>query len=82
MRSRTERYNLQPVQIEGEPPVIAIKPNMVRELQVAAFINTNLQERFQALTSKLYCAIADNDWDGAEQLKIKLNAISEILTDV
>jgi len=55
---------------------------MVRELQHAAFVNQNLQERFQVLTSKLYCAIADADWDGADQVKIKLNAISEILTDV
>jgi len=55
---------------------------MVREMQAAAHVNQNLEERFQVLTSKLYCAIADKDWDGAEQLKIKLNAISEILTDV
>ena len=79
MRNRTERYRLRPVLTEGE---ILSPPDMVREMQAAAHINQNLEERFQVLTSKLYRAIADTDWDGAEQLKIKLNAISEILTDV
>jgi hypothetical protein len=79
MRNRTERYRLRPVLAEGE---ILIPPDMVREMQAAAHVNQNLEERFQVLTSKLYRAIADTDWDGAEKLKIKLNAISEILTDV
>ena len=79
MRNRTERYRLRPVLAEGE---ILAPPDMVREMQAAAHVNQNLEERFQVLTSKLYCAIADKDWDGAEKLKIKLNAISEILTDV
>ena len=80
MRNRTERYRLRPVLAEGDGPLQP--PDMVREMQAAAHVNQNLEERFQVLTSKLYCAIADKDWDSAEQLKIKLNAISEILTDV
>jgi hypothetical protein len=81
MRNGTQRFRLLPSETK-DGPVSHSPPDMVRELQHAAFVNQNLQERFQVLTSKLYCAIADADWDGADQVKIKLNAISEILTDV
>jgi hypothetical protein len=79
MRNRTKRYRLRPVLAEGE---ILIPPDMVREMRAADRVNQNLEERFRVLTYKLYRAIFDKDWDGAEKLKIKLNAISEILTDV
>jgi hypothetical protein len=80
MRPFAERYQIRPVETKGGPS--CSEPNMVHELQNAAWINNNLQERFEVLTSKLYRAIADKDWDGADQVKIKLNAISEILKDV
>jgi hypothetical protein len=57
-------------------------PDMVRDLQRASRINHRIQEQFQRLTSNLYLAIVDGDLDREKQLKTKLNAISEILTDV
>ena len=65
-----------------EPTVNTFKPDMVYELQRASRNNQRIQERFQRLTSNLYLAIVDGDWDRADDLKTKLNAISEILTDV
>lgn len=57
-------------------------PDMVSELQRASRMNQRIDERFQVLTGKLYRSIADKDWVSASELKKKLNAISEILTDV
>jgi len=45
-------------------------------------MNQRIDERFQVLTGKLYRSIADKDWVSASELKKKLIAISEILTDV
>lgn len=58
------------------------QPDKVRDLQHASHVNQNLQDRFQRLTSNLYLAIVEGDLDRADDLKTKLNAISEILTDV
>ena len=57
-------------------------PDMVSELQRASRMNQRIDERFQVLTGKLYRSIADKDWVSASELKKKLIAISEILTDV
>ena len=56
--------------------------DMTRDLQRASRDNQRIQEQFQRLTSNLYIAIVDGDLDREKQLKTKLNAISEILTDV
>ena len=58
------------------------RPDMVSELQRASRMNQRIDERFQVLTGKLYRSIADKDWVSASELKKKLIAISEILTDV
>jgi len=57
-------------------------PDMVSELQRASRMNQRIDERFQVLTGKLYRSIADKDWVSASELKKKLIAITEILTDV
>ncbi len=58
------------------------RPDMVSELQRASRMNQRIDERFQVLTGKLYRSIADKDWVSASELKKKLIAIEEILTDV
>ena len=58
------------------------RPDMVSELQRASRMNKRIDERFQVLTGKLYRSIAEKDWVSASELKKKLIAISEILTDV
>jgi hypothetical protein len=57
-------------------------PDMVSELQRASRMNQRIDERFQVLTGKLYRSIAEEDWVSASELKKKLIAIEEILTDV
>lgn len=84
MRRQISSYRIRPpVEAGSDRESVSVQmPDMVSELQNAAFVNRDLQERFELLTARLYRAIAERDWDGAQLLKVKLNAISEILSDV